>query len=80
MYVLVGILQSVGMYYIYYITLLVAIVVIASHGQSKELLFDSWAKIGRRTSIMVFSVSFNIAGNSLMLVKRAYSTTNMLLQ
>lgn len=32
----------------------------SSLGQSKKLLFDSWAKIGRRTSIMVFSVSFNI--------------------
>ena len=30
MYVLVGILQSVGMYYIYCITLLLAIVVIAA--------------------------------------------------
>ena len=31
------------------------------HGQSAKVLFDSWAKIGRRrTSIKVFSVSFNI--------------------
>ena len=80
MYVLVGILQSVGMYYIYCITLLLAIVVIAAMVSQRNFLFDSWAKIGRRTSIMVFSVSFNIAENSLMLVKRAYSTTNMLLQ
>ena len=75
MYVLVGILQSVGMYYIYCITLLVAIVVIAAMVSQRNFLFDSWAKIGRRTSIMVFSVSFNIfftaAGNRLMLVKKS---------
>jgi hypothetical protein len=59
MYVLVGILQSVGMYYIYYNTP-GGNSGRSSHGQSKKLLFDSWAKIGRRTSIMVFSVSFNI--------------------
>lgn len=56
MYVFVGILQSVGMYYIYYIYYTPGgNSGHSSHGQSKELLFDSWAKIGRRTSIMVFT-------------------------
>ena len=56
MYVFVGILQSVGMYYLYYIYYTPGCNSgHSSHGQSKELLFDSWAKIGRRTSIMVFT-------------------------
>ena len=56
MYVFVGILQSVGMYYKYYMYYtLGGNSGHSRHGQSKELLFDSWAKIGQRTSIMVFT-------------------------
>ena len=45
MYVFVGILQSVGMYYIYYITLLVAIVVIAAMVSQKNFCLTVGQKL-----------------------------------